>query len=42
MHICIYLTMHRILAWQGKDSHTPNPPTNIVDFGGFDSSTILI
>ena len=21
---------------------TPNPPTNIVDFGGFDSSTILI
>ena len=23
-------------------SNTPNLPTNIVDFGGFDSSTILI
>ena len=22
--------------------HTPNLPTNIVEFGGFDSSTILI
>ena len=31
-------------AYQGhpKDETTPNPPTNIVVFGGFDSSTMLI
>ena len=25
----------------GRKSHTPNLPTNIVDFGGFDSSIML-
>ena len=27
---------------QVLSDHTPSPPTNIADFGGFDSSTILI
>ena len=33
LSIYIYIYMYR---------PTPNPPTNIVDFRGFDSSTILI
>ena len=39
-----YYDYHRPLLGQGAppDVHTPSPPTNIVDFGGFDSSTILI
>ena len=30
------------LCHGGDESNTPNPPTNIVDFRGLDSSTILI
>ena len=31
-----------VVAFLGQGLSTPNPPTNIVDFVGFDSSTILI
>ena len=54
MYIYIYIYIHTYIAtchgatrswlalWRGVSCDTPNPPTNIVDFRGLDSSIILI
>ena len=53
MYVCIYIYIYicihmcstppaqRLVDWDTRLG-TANPPTDIVDFGGFDSSTILI
>ena len=38
----VFLSVERNRARCVTQSRTPNLPTNIVDFRGFDSSTILI
>ena len=38
----VIVTMINIQGAPYFSTSTPNPPTNIVDFRGFDSSTILI
>ena len=37
-----FVSFRRVTMWSAVPIRTPNPPTNIVDFTGFDSSTILI
>ena len=40
--MCLCLNVARKGWWCKNVTSTANPPTNIVDFGGFDSSIILI